>query len=77
MNKPRFKVGDLVFWRGEGEALDDVGLTIEIFPCSPKWGGYYVRVLWLASEDPIGRFGETHPSLRTQQEWKDRKNEQR
>ena len=72
MSKHKFQVGDLVFWRGDDKSLDDMGLVIEVFPrgfAHPKNPESALRILWLRSEDPIGRFAETHSMLYTQQEW--------
>ena len=72
MNKPRFKVGDLVYWRSHSE--EDVGLAIKV-------NSYYVGrtsldIFWLASNDGItrefDRTAERRPgeiSLFTHEEW--------
>jgi hypothetical protein len=73
MSKDKFQVGDLVFWRGEDKSLDDMGLVIEVLPRGFDPASA-LRILWLMSEDPIGRFAMTHSALHTQQEW-DARNE--
>ena len=72
MSKDKFQVGDLAFWGGGDKSLDDMGLVIEVFPrglAHPETLQSALRILWLRSEDPIGRFAETHSMLYTQQEW--------
>ena len=72
MSKDKFQVGDLAFWSGGDKSLDDMGLVIEVFPRgfgNAKNPESALRILWLRSEDPIGRFAETHSMLYTQQEW--------
>ncbi len=75
MYKPKFKVGDLVFWRGyiddyQYPVDDDVGLVIEVIS-STRGGKQRFRVLWLVSRDPIGIFYSDHPCLHTQQQWEE------
>jgi len=76
MSKDKFQVGDLVFWRDETESLDDMGLVIEVFPRGFAHPESALRILWLRSEDPIGRFAQTHSMLYTQQEWEEQNNVQ-
>ncbi len=75
-SKPRFKVGDLVYFAAEGDRegkYDDVGLVIEARLVVT--GILFLSILWLATSDGIGTMLET--SVYTQQEWDKRKqNEQ-